>query len=92
LDFLIDRSLANNVTNLLLDPLIRQAIQQKNLDWLQLPKQEPDAGLGGCRLPYKKGTFADYTSGRGMQRLGKKKVALPRSSRNRSPDGSSSSR
>jgi glycogen phosphorylase len=77
LEFLIGGSLANNVTNLLLDPLIRQAIQQKNLDLLQLPEQEPDAGLGGCRLPYQKGTFADYTSERGMQRLGKKKWRRP---------------
>ena len=32
MEFLIGRSLANNVTNLLLDPLARQAIKQKNID------------------------------------------------------------
>ena len=35
MEFLIGRSLANNVTNLLLDPLVQQAVQQKNLDWLE---------------------------------------------------------
>src|SRR5204863_6630197 len=45
MEFLIGRSLANNVMNLLLDPLARQAIEQKDLDWLGLLEQEPDAGL-----------------------------------------------
>src|SRR5215471_7690496 len=30
MEFLIGRSLANNVTNLLLDPLVKEAIRQKN--------------------------------------------------------------
>src|SRR5207237_5542556 len=34
MEFLIGRSLANNVTNLLLDPITKQAIKEKNLDWL----------------------------------------------------------
>ena len=55
LEFLIGRSLANNVTNLLLDPLAKQTAKQKNLDSLDLLEQEPDAGLamggsGGWRL------------------------------------------
>jgi len=33
MEFLIGRSLANNVTNLLLDPLAKQAVKEKNLDW-----------------------------------------------------------
>src|SRR5271169_5507144 len=45
MEFLIGRSLSNNVTNLLLDPLMRQAIQEKGLDFLELIEQEPDAGL-----------------------------------------------
>src|SRR5271166_5303837 len=32
MEFLIGRSLANNVTNLLLDPEVRQAVQEKGLD------------------------------------------------------------
>src|SRR5678816_2407266 len=35
MEFLIGRSLANNVTNLFLDPLVQQAVQQKNLDWFE---------------------------------------------------------
>src|SRR2546428_9007923 len=46
MEFLIGRSLANNVTNLLLDPVARQAVKETDLDWLALLEQEPDAGLG----------------------------------------------
>jgi starch phosphorylase len=45
MEFLLGRSLANNVTNLLLDPLVRQAVREKSIDWLELLEQEPDAGL-----------------------------------------------
>src|ERR1700687_1296429 len=34
MEFLIGRSLANNVTNLLLNPLVRQAVQATGIDWL----------------------------------------------------------
>ncbi|HEY3027973.1 MAG TPA: glycogen/starch/alpha-glucan phosphorylase [Pyrinomonadaceae bacterium] len=50
MEFLIGRSLANNVTNLLLDPLLEGTIKEKNLDWLELLEQEPDAGLGNGGL------------------------------------------
>jgi starch phosphorylase len=50
MEFLIGRSLANNVMNLLLDPLARQAVEQKHLDWPSLLEQEPDAGLGNGGL------------------------------------------
>src|SRR5262245_47034003 len=33
MEFLIGRSLTNNVTNLLLDPFVQQAIRDRNLDW-----------------------------------------------------------
>src|SRR5208283_4504154 len=46
MEFLIGRCLANNVTNLLLDAIARQAVKQKNLDWLGMLEAEPDAGLG----------------------------------------------
>src|SRR5271163_672913 len=46
MEFLIGRSLTNNVTNLLLDPFVKRAAEQRNLDWLGLIEQEPDAGLG----------------------------------------------
>jgi starch phosphorylase len=50
MEFLIGRSLANNIINLLLDPAARRAIKEKNIDWLGLLEQEPDAGLGNGGL------------------------------------------
>src|SRR6185369_11131003 len=50
MEFLIGRSLANNVTNLLLDSLMRNVIQQENLKWIDVLEQEPDAGLGNGGL------------------------------------------
>ncbi len=50
MEFLIGRSLANNATNLLLNPLLKEAIRQKNLNWIDLLEQEPDAGLGNGGL------------------------------------------
>ncbi len=46
MEFLIGRSLANNVTNLLLNPVVSEAVRQQNLDWIELLEQEPDAALG----------------------------------------------
>ena len=59
IEYLIGRSLANNVTNLLLDPLARQAVQQRSLDWLGLLEQEPDAGLGNGGLGRLAACFLD---------------------------------
>jgi starch phosphorylase len=59
LEFLIGRSLANNVMNLLLDPLAWQAVQQKHLDWADLLEQEPDAGLGNGGLGRLAACFLD---------------------------------
>lgn len=50
MEYLIGRSLANNVTNLLLDPAMRAACREKNVDWYELLEQEPDAGLGNGGL------------------------------------------
>jgi glycogen phosphorylase len=44
--FLIGQSLTNNVVNLLLDPAAKRAAEQRNLAWLSIIEQEPDAGLG----------------------------------------------
>src|SRR5262249_26191810 len=59
MEFLIGRSLANNVANLLLDPLVKQAVEQKKLDWLGLLEQEPDAGLGNGGLGRLAACFLD---------------------------------
>jgi len=50
MEFLIGRALADNVTNLLLTPIARDAVRNKNLDWNELIEQEPDAGLGNGGL------------------------------------------
>jgi len=50
MEFLIGRSLANNVINLRLDPMVKEAILHKNMDWIEVLEQEPDAGLGNGGL------------------------------------------
>src|SRR5579884_1422318 len=50
MEFLIGRSLANNITNLLIDPMVKEAARNKNIDWIDLVEQEPDAGLGNGGL------------------------------------------
>ena len=59
MEFLIGRSLANNVTNLLLDPLMQQVVKQKHLDWFALLEEEPDAGLGNGGLGRLAACFLD---------------------------------
>jgi glycogen phosphorylase len=46
MEFLLGRSLANNVTNALLEPLAFEAIKKRGIDPLELLEMEPDAGLG----------------------------------------------
>jgi starch phosphorylase len=59
LEFLIGRSLSNNVSNLLLDPVVQQAAEEKHIDWLGLVDQEPDAGLGNGGLGRLAACFLD---------------------------------
>ena len=59
MEFLIGRSLANNVTNLLLDPVAKEAVKQEKLDWFELLEQEPDAGLGNGGLGRLAACFLD---------------------------------
>jgi starch phosphorylase len=50
IEFLIGRSLANNIRNLLLDPIAQQLAHEKQVDRLALLEEEPDAGLGNGGL------------------------------------------
>jgi glycogen phosphorylase len=59
MEFLIGRSLTNNITNLLLDPLVQRAVQDTGIDWLELIEQEPDAGLGNGGLGRLAACFLD---------------------------------
>jgi glycogen phosphorylase len=59
MEFLVGRSLANNVTNLLLDPAVNDAIKQSEINWHELLEQEPDAGLGNGGLGRLAACFLD---------------------------------
>ena len=59
MEFLIGRSLANNVTNLLLSDLAQQAIRDTGINWPGLLEQEPDAGLGNGGLGRLAACFLD---------------------------------
>jgi len=70
MEFLIGRSLANNVTNLLLDPVVARAIEHKDLDWLGLLEQEPDAGLGNGGLGRLAACFLDSMATQSLAAMG----------------------
>jgi starch phosphorylase len=59
MEFLLGRSLANNITNLRLDPVVQRVVAEKGLDWLGLLEQEPDAGLGNGGLGRLAACFLD---------------------------------
>jgi glycogen phosphorylase len=59
MEFLIGRSLINNITNLRLDPSIGEGITQTGRDWLALLEEEPDAGLGNGGLGRLAACFLD---------------------------------
>ena len=59
MEFLLGRSSANNVTNLLLDSFVAQTAKQKDIDLLSLLEQEPDAGLGNGGLGRLAACFLD---------------------------------
>ena len=59
MEYLIGRSLTNNTTNLLLSPLVDEAVKRRSLDWLGLLEEEPDAGLGNGGLGRLAACFLD---------------------------------
>ena len=59
LEFLIGRSLANNVLNLRLDPVVRSIVEEARLDWPAVLEEEPDAGLGNGGLGRLAACFLD---------------------------------
>jgi starch phosphorylase len=59
MEFLIGRSLTNNILNLHLDPVMKQSIRKKDIDWLEILEQEPDAGLGNGGLGRLAACFLD---------------------------------
>jgi starch phosphorylase len=59
MEFLIGRSLTNNIINLRVDPLIREIMEQKGLDLADLGELEDDAGLGNGGLGRLAACFLD---------------------------------
>jgi glycogen phosphorylase len=59
MEFLIGRSLANNVANLLLDAEAHRAVNEIDLDWLAILEEETDAGLGNGGLGRLAACFLD---------------------------------
>ncbi|HEY1859630.1 MAG TPA: glycogen/starch/alpha-glucan family phosphorylase, partial [Gemmataceae bacterium] len=50
MEFLIGRSLTNNILNLMVDPFVKDIMQREGLDLMALAETEPDAGLGNGGL------------------------------------------
>jgi starch phosphorylase len=59
LEFLMGRALANNITNLMLDPVTTRFCEDKKIDPLEITEQEPDAGLGNGGLGRLAACFLD---------------------------------
>ncbi|HKM54928.1 MAG TPA: glycogen/starch/alpha-glucan phosphorylase, partial [Isosphaeraceae bacterium] len=59
MEFLLGRSLTNNITNLLVEPLVRDVLEGEGLDLTQVAETEPDAGLGNGGLGRLAACFVD---------------------------------
>ena len=59
MEFLLGRSLSNNVVNMLQQPRVARAVKEKGLDLLSILEQEPDAGLGNGGLGRLAACFLD---------------------------------
>jgi starch phosphorylase len=70
LEFLIGRLLGNNVLNLGIEDMCRQAMEQEGLDWNSLRNYELDAGLGNGGLGRLAACFMDSLSTLGLPAVG----------------------
>jgi starch phosphorylase len=59
IEFLIGRSLANNIMNLMLDPVVGGTFDERGRQWMELLDKEPDAGLGNGGLGRLAACFLD---------------------------------
>jgi glycogen phosphorylase len=59
MEFLLGRSLVNNISNALLHPLMLESMRKKGLNWPALAEVEPDAGLGNGGLGRLAACFID---------------------------------
>ncbi|MEI6225994.1 MAG: glycogen/starch/alpha-glucan phosphorylase, partial [Deltaproteobacteria bacterium] len=70
MEYLLGRSLANNVTNMLLGEATRRAVEERGIDWRNLVEQEPDAGLGNGGLGRLAACFLDSMATLGLPAMG----------------------
>ena len=70
LEFLIGRSLTNNISNLLLGEEWREFCAQHKIDPLEIVEQEPDAGLGNGGLGRLAACFLDSMATLGIPGMG----------------------
>jgi starch phosphorylase len=70
MEFLLGRALANNISNLLIDPDAQQFAKHHQLDPLQIIEQEPDAGLGNGGLGRLAACFLDSMATLGIAGMG----------------------
>jgi glycogen phosphorylase len=70
MEFLIGKSLANNVANMLLDHISKDTVKRHHLDWLGLLEQEPDAGLGNGGLGRLAACFLDSMATMSLPAMG----------------------
>jgi starch phosphorylase len=70
LEFLIGRSLSNNITNLMLSPISEQLLRNHKIDPLEVREQEPDAGLGNGGLGRLAACFLDSMATMGIPGMG----------------------
>jgi starch phosphorylase len=66
----LGRALANNISNLRLDPDVEQFAKHHQLDPLQIVEQEPDAGLGNGGLGRLAACFLDSMATLGIAGMG----------------------
>ena len=59
MEFLLGRTLRNNITNLAAEPIVRQAIERQGWNLEALIEEEPDAGLGNGGLGRLAACFLD---------------------------------
>ncbi len=70
LEFLMGRALANNITNLMLDPVMAQLSKSRNINPLEIVEEEPDAGLGNGGLGRLAACFLDSMATLGIPGMG----------------------
>jgi glycogen phosphorylase len=70
LEFLMGRALANNITNLMLDPVLGDFCKNHQVDPLEILEQEPDAGLGNGGLGRLAACFLDSMATLGIPGMG----------------------